>query len=120
MEAMMKSLYPRTMVVAMLVGGSVLLPLPAASDDEKGPVASQMVSVPNLYGKSLNEAIRMLSAAGLGRETQLSDRDGELRYVIRQDPAAGAVVPRGSVVKIYGQLASAFNADEKGRVNLPR
>jgi len=86
-----------------------------AGDDNKGPV-NLTVTVPNVVGVRLTEAIKVLTAAGLNRETQLSDRDGEARVVIRQDPVAGTRVARGSVVKIYGQLVS---ADEKGRVTIP-
>jgi beta-lactam-binding protein with PASTA domain len=91
-----------------------------ADSDEKGPVAARMVTVPNVCGKLLTEAIAILSAAGLNRQTQLSDRDGERRIVIRQEPAAGTMVARGTTVKIFGQLASLPNGDNKGPVTLPR
>jgi beta-lactam-binding protein with PASTA domain len=97
-----------------------------AADDDKGRVNSlnASVTVPNVVGKSLVEGINILTAAGLKRETQLSDRDGEKRVIVRQDPIAGARVAPGSIVKIYGQLVSvppaAQNVDEKGRVNIPR
>lgn len=106
------------LAVAFLTAGLLSTPFSVSATDVKGPIAASMVMVPDLYGKTLTEAIRILNNAGLGRETQLSDRDGELRYVIRQDPVAGSRVPRGTVVKIYGQLASSFNAndDVKGPV----
>ncbi len=114
----MKSRILKGLAVASLTVGYLVTPYSVYADDVKGPIAASMVMVPDLYGKSLTEAIRILNNAGLGRETQLSDRDGELRYVIRQDPAARSRVPRGTVVKIYGQLASSFNAndDVKGPV----
>jgi beta-lactam-binding protein with PASTA domain len=102
-------------VVTLLMGGTVL----AWAQDDKGPVnslRSVQITVPNVIGKSLSESIGILNAAGLKPQTQLSDRDGELRLVVRQDPSAGARVPRGTPVNIFGQLAS----DVKGRVNLPR
>jgi beta-lactam-binding protein with PASTA domain len=74
-----------------------------AGPDDK-PMNAILVTVPNLYGRSLSEAITILNNAGLNRETQLSDRDGERRIVIRQSPAAGSRVPLGSIVKIFGQL----------------
>jgi hypothetical protein len=108
----MKAITSALVVMGLFMGMS--LPL-QAQDDVKGPV-NVSIAVPNVVGKSLTEAINTLKAAGLNRETQQSDRDGEARIVIRQDPAAGTRVRRGSVVKIYGQLA---NADQKGRVTLP-
>ena len=86
-----------------------------AGPDDKGPVTLSAVMVPNVVGKTLVEAMRVLGAAGLRAQTQQSDRDGERRIVIRQSPSAGARVARGSFVNIYGQLAG----DGKGRVNLP-
>jgi beta-lactam-binding protein with PASTA domain len=103
-------------VVTLLMGGLVVA---WAQDDEKGAVKSLrsvQIAVPNVIGKSLSESINILNAAGLKPQTQPSDRDGALRIVVRQDPAAGARVPRGTLVNIFGQLAS----DVKGRVNLPR
>lgn len=105
------------MVVGMLVSGGIAA---RADSDEKGPVASaRTITVPNVCGKTLSEAIAALTAAGLNRETQQSDRDGERRIVVRQDPAAGAKVARGTIIKIYGQLAAPID-DNKGRVSLPR
>jgi hypothetical protein len=85
-----------------------------ASSDEKGPVGSLMVSVPNVVGMTLANGMRELGAAGLRAQTQLSDRDGERRVIIRQAPAPGTRLARGSFVQVFGMLA-----DEKGQVKLP-
>jgi beta-lactam-binding protein with PASTA domain len=112
---MKKSIFAIIALCLLLSSGMFSL---TYAQDDKGRVGSLLITVPNVIGKTLSEAIAILGNAGLGRETQLSDRDGERRIVIRQDPAAGARVPRGTVVKIYGQLASAD--DVKGRVTIPR
>jgi beta-lactam-binding protein with PASTA domain len=100
------------MIVALLL--SVCGTVAFGASDEKGTVQSAYVIVPNVVGKTLVSGMSALSAVGLRAETQLSDRDGERRIIIRQDPAPGTRVAKGSFVKIYGQLA-----DEKGRVTLP-
>lgn len=105
------------LVVGILLGGTFAV---HAESDDKGPVAARMVAVPNVCGKLLTEAMTILLAAGLNRQTQLSDRDGERRIVIRQEPAAGTIVARGTTVKIFGQLANLPNNDNKGPVTLPR
>lgn len=104
-------------VVGIFLGGTLAV---HADSDDKGPVGARMVTVPNVCGKLLTEAMAILSAAGLNRQTQLSDRDGERRIVIRQEPTAGTIVARGTTVKIFGQLASVPNNDNKGLVTLPR
>lgn len=87
---------------AVLLSGSFSTTM---AQDEKGPVPSQTVRVPDVRGKVLSDAIRTIQAAGLKSETQISDRDGERRVVERQEPAAGTSVMRGSTVKIFGRLA---------------
>jgi beta-lactam-binding protein with PASTA domain len=90
----------------------------AADSDKKGTVSSlsaSMISVPNVCDMSLSKAISTLTAAGLKPQTQLSDRDGQARICIRQNPEAGERVPKGTTVNIYGQLAN----DAKGKVVIP-
>lgn len=106
-----------TMTILCLLTAGGIFSLTHAQDD-KGRVGALMVAVPNVVGKTLTEALGILGKAGLRPQTQQSDRDGERRVVIRQDPAAGARVSKGTVVSIFGQLAGA--TDDKGRVNLPR
>ena len=81
------------MVVGMLVSGGIAA---RADSDKRGFWQTpRTITVPNVCGKTLSEAIAALTAAGLNRETQQSDRDGERRIVVRQDPAAGAKVCAG-------------------------
>jgi beta-lactam-binding protein with PASTA domain len=112
----MKGIVVWMIAVAVIMGAVTVA---YSETDVKGPVGSALVTVPNVVGKTLTEAMGILSAAGLNRETQQSDRDGERRIVVRQDPAAGTKVARGTTVKIYGQLASLLQNDTKGRVTLP-
>jgi len=112
----------RLMVAGLMVVLMMALTVPVwAGDDDKGRVTlpTATVTVPNVCNLSLVKAISTLRAAGFIPQTQLSDRDGEARIVIRQDPAAGTKVAAGSNVSIFGQLAS-ITADEKGKVSLPR
>jgi beta-lactam-binding protein with PASTA domain len=57
--------------------------------------------VPALIGSTLESAKRTLAAAGLGLEVadkeQSDEREGS---ILRQDPAAGTLVDRGSVVRV--------------------
>jgi beta-lactam-binding protein with PASTA domain len=109
----------RLTATALVVLVMTIVAVPAwAADDDKGRVTlpSATVTVPNVCNLSLSKAISTLIAAGLKPQTQMSDRDGEARICIRQNPAGGTKVAPGSMVYIYGQLAS----DVKGKVTLPQ
>lgn len=96
----------KKLMMCLCVGVLLWGPLTATmAQDEKGPVPSQMVRVPDVRGKLLSDAMRVIRDAGLRSETQVSDRDGQRRVVDRQEPAPGESVVRGSTVKIFGRLA---------------
>jgi beta-lactam-binding protein with PASTA domain len=87
--------------------------------DEKGPVnLPSRVAVPNVIGSRLTAGIQTLRSVGLVPITQLSDRDGNARIIVRQAPVAGTMVMKGSSVNIYGQLLTT-DTDTKGPVTLP-
>lgn len=65
-------------------------------------VATGQVEVPDVTGKQEQEAIRLLSAAGLrvDETSRRSDNRIPAGSLIRTDPEAGKVVPRGSQVDL--------------------
>ena len=61
-------------VFVLFVGGVAAT---FAAEDDKGPVGSAMVTVPNVLGKTLVEAISLLRNSGFIPETQVSDREAK-------------------------------------------
>ncbi|HET8561020.1 MAG TPA: PASTA domain-containing protein [Marmoricola sp.] len=59
-----------------------------------------MVTVPKVTGMGIDAARQALAAAGLQVRTEKAEFYVSLQYVVRQDPAAGDRVPRGSVVTL--------------------
>ncbi|NTU98130.1 MAG: PASTA domain-containing protein [Chlorobiaceae bacterium] len=105
--------------VSLLFMMLTIVPAVHAETDEKGPVnLPSRVAVPNVVGSRLVPGIQTLRAAGFLPVTQMSDRDGNARVIIRQEPAAGSIAMKGSSVNIYGQLVIT-DTDTKGRVTLP-
>ncbi|MFH2070441.1 MAG: PASTA domain-containing protein [Elusimicrobiota bacterium] len=60
------------------------------------------VSVPNLWGKTLPEAQALLDSRGLklGRISRTTSIDHDFDIILRQKPAAGSSVPKGSSVEV--------------------
>jgi serine/threonine-protein kinase len=63
----------------------------------RGPV---MVTVPKVTGMGLDAARQALAGAGLRIRTEKAEFYVSLQYVVKQDPAGGDRVPRGSVVTV--------------------
>ena len=63
----------------------------------RGPV---MVTVPKVTGMGLEAARQALAGAGLRIRTEKAEFYVSLQYVVKQDPAGGDRVPRGSVVTV--------------------
>jgi len=72
------------------------------------PAAVKKVTVPNVVGKSITEAKKLIEKAGLrlGRMTKASDENYEFDTVLKQSPAAGASVPEG------GKVDVSYNAED--------
>ena len=62
----------------------------------------ELVEVPNVEGRTLDEAVRTLSAAGftVGEQTPEESEDIPEGSVIRTDPAAGELVPQSEVINL--------------------
>jgi serine/threonine-protein kinase len=65
-------------------------------------VGPQTVAVPNLSGKSVDDARATLEAAGLKLGAVFGPQ-GKNRKVFFQNPGAGANVNRGTAVSVYTQ-----------------
>jgi beta-lactam-binding protein with PASTA domain len=65
-------------------------------------VQVQQTTVPNLEGKSRDEAEKLLTNANLtlGNATSSEAQDNKLDTVIEQEPKPGAIVPAGSAVDV--------------------
>jgi serine/threonine-protein kinase len=79
----------------------------AGSSVEQGTTVSvavslgpPMVEVPDVVDKPLEEAIKLLDAAGLKYSTYDMVGISPLNRVVTQDPEGGSMAPRGSVVRL--------------------
>jgi len=84
-----------------LLAAAFCLGTPAFSqaDDEKPRLPSmRRVAVPGVVGKTWNDAKAILAAAGLSYKSSTLVINPGKRLIGAQSPAAGALVPTGTVV----------------------
>ena len=85
-----------------VAGGNVTRTDPKAGDQNGatrvGVYISNSVSVPSVVGRSIQDAVQTLQAAGL--QTDLKGRDRGFGIVIGQDPDAGELVKKGTKVNL--------------------
>ncbi|MFN3966244.1 MAG: PASTA domain-containing protein [Endomicrobiia bacterium] len=65
-------------------------------------IATPMVVVPDLYGKTLPEASSILSSYGLvlGKINKTTNIEQEFDIILNQSPKAGSKVPKGSAISV--------------------
>ncbi len=65
-------------------------------------IVVRKVTVPNIIGKSLVEAKKILESRGLilGEVKNVTDEDKEFDIILSQTPSSGATVPQGSKVNV--------------------
>jgi beta-lactam-binding protein with PASTA domain len=89
----------RTLIVALMV---LLLAGIVVAQDDKGPVKSLMVSVPNIVGMQSGAARKAVTAAGLVYELapqgEPTSDPNKNTFVAKQSPVPGSQVTRGSKV----------------------
>lgn len=74
---------------------------PEYSEEEKLEMGGEMIAVPALTGKEYEEAVKLLSAAGLMSQVS-PERDTEESFtVVDQYPKAGEKMKKGSTVYLY-------------------
>lgn len=66
-----------------------------------GPKPVQEVEVPNLVGKTADEAESLLAQAGLKGSAQQKENDAEAGTVFQQDTNTGVKVPEGSTITYW-------------------
>lgn len=96
-------IWPWLLALLLAAVGVVLAVFLLQNDDDEESArttTAALVAVPDVVGRSEEEARRLLEAAGLGVNAENVPSDEPEGTVVAQDPAAGDEVPEGSDVRI--------------------
>ena len=88
-------------LLAAAVGAALLLiGTPALASTTAPAPPTLLVKVPPVIGATTQDAVKILNTAGLNATRTAVEDCAHIGIVLAQDPAAGRIVPRGTVVVI--------------------